>query len=155
MNKTEFDARLAELGIKLPAPRAAIANYVPAVLAGKFLHISGQVAFKDGKPFALGQVGKEVRLEQAKEAARLCGLALLSQLRAQLTDGKSVHRVCSVTGYVHAATDFTDHPEVINGASDVLVEVLGDKGRHSRAAVGVSSLPFRCPVEVSAVIQLV
>ena len=155
MNKTEFDGRLAELGIELPAPRAAIANYVPAVLAAGFLHISGQVAFKDGKPFALGQVGKEVHLEQAKEAARLCGLALLSQLRAQLSDGKSVLRVCSVTGYVHAATDFTDHPEVINGASDVLVEVLGDKGRHSRAAVGVSSLPFRCPVEVSAVIQLV
>ena len=154
MNRIELDARLAELGIELQPPKAAIANYVPTVLAGGFLHISGQVAFKDGKPFALGQVGQEISIEQAKEAARLSGMAILSQLRSQLTDDLSVIRVCSVTGYVHAATEFTEHPEVINGASEVLVEVLGDKGRHSRAAVGVSSLPFRCPVEVSAVIQL-
>jgi enamine deaminase RidA (YjgF/YER057c/UK114 family) len=154
MNRVELDARLAELGIELQPPKAAIANYVPTVLAGGFLHISGQVAFKDGKPFALGQVGQEVSIEQAKEAARLSGMAILSQLRSQLTDDLSVIRVCSVTGYVHAATEFTEHPEVINGASEVLVEVLGDKGRHSRAAVGVSSLPFRCPVEVSAVVQL-
>ena len=154
MNRVELDARLAELGIELQPPKAAIANYVPTVLAGGFLHISGQVAFKDGKPFSLGQVGQEVSIEQAKEAARLSGMAILSQLRSQLTDDLSVIRVCSVTGYVHAATEFTEHPEVINGASEVLVEVLGDKGRHSRAAVGVSSLPFRCPVEVSAVVQL-
>ena len=154
MNRAELDARLAELGIELQPPKAAIANYVPTVLAGGFLHISGQVAFKDGKPFALGQVGQEISIEQAKEAARLSGMAILSQLRSQLTDDLSVIRVCSVTGYVHAATEFTEHPEVINGASEVLVAVLGDKGRHSRAAVGVSSLPFRCPVEVSAVIQL-
>lgn len=154
MNRAELDARLAELGIELQPPKAAIANYVPTVLADSFLHISGQVAFKDGKPFALGQVGKEVSIEQAKEAARLSGMAILSQLRSQLMDDLSVIRVCSVTGYVHAATEFTEHPEVINGASEVLVEVLGEKGRHSRAAVGVSSLPFRCPVEVSAVIQL-
>ncbi|CAE6717255.1 MULTISPECIES: RidA family protein [Paraburkholderia] len=154
MNRAELDARLAELGIELQPPKAAIANYVPTVLADSFLHISGQVAFKDGKPFALGQVGQEVSIEQAKEAARLSGMAILSQLRSQLTDDLSVIRVCSVTGYVHAATEFTEHPEVINGASEVLVEVLGEKGRHSRAAVGVSSLPFRCPVEVSAVIQL-
>ena len=154
MNRIELDARLAELGIELQPPKAAIANYVPTVLAGGFLHISGQVAFKDGKPYALGQVGQEISIEQAKEAARLSGMAILSQLRSQLTDDLSVIRVCSVTGYVHAATEFTEHPEVINGASEVLVAVLGDKGRHSRAAVGVSSLPFRCPVEVSAVIQL-
>jgi enamine deaminase RidA (YjgF/YER057c/UK114 family) len=154
VNLNEIDTRLAELGLELPLPKAAIANYVPTVLAGGFLHISGQVAFKDGKPFALGQVGKEITIEQAKEAARLCGLSLLSQMRSQLTDGLSVIRVCSVIGYVHAATEFTEHPEVINGASDVLVAVLGDRGRHSRAAVGVSSLPFRCPVEVSAVVQV-
>ncbi|MBN3786017.1 RidA family protein [Burkholderia sp. Ac-20353] len=154
MNLAELDARLAELGIELQPPKAAIANYVPTVLAGGFLHISGQVAFKDGKPFALGQVGKEVSIEEAKEAARMSGMAILSQLRSQLTGDLRVLRVCSVTGYVHAATEFTEHPEVINGASEVLVEVLGEKGRHSRAAVGVSSLPFRCPVEVSAVIQL-
>ena len=154
MNRIELDARLAELGIELQPPKAAIANYLPTVLAGGFLHISGQVAFKDGKPYALGQVGQEISIEQAKEAARLSGMAILSQLRSQLTDDLSVIRVCSVTGYVHAATEFTEHPEVINGASEVLVAVLGDKGRHSRAAVGVSSLPFRCPVEVSAVIQL-
>ena len=154
MNRIELDARLAELGIELQSPKAAIANYLPTVLAGGFLHISGQVAFKDGKPYALGQVGQEISIEQAKEAARLSGMAILSQLRSQLTDDLSVIRVCSVTGYVHAATEFTEHPEVINGASEVLVAVLGDKGRHSRAAVGVSSLPFRCPVEVSAVIQL-
>ena len=154
MNRIELDARLAELGIELQPPKAAIANYVPTVLAGGLLHISGQVAFKDGKPYALGQVGQEISIEQAKEAARLSGMAILSQLRSQLTDDLSVIRVCSVTGYVHAATEFTEHPEVINGASEVLVAVLGDKGRHSRAAVGVSSLPFRCPVEVSAVIQL-
>jgi enamine deaminase RidA (YjgF/YER057c/UK114 family) len=154
MNRAELDARLAQLGMELQPPKAAIANCVPTVLANGFLHISGQVAFKDGQPFALGQVGKEVSIERAKEAARMCGMALLSQLRAQLTDDLGVIRVCSLTGYVHADTDFTEHPEVINGASEVFVEVLGDKGRHSRAAVGVSSLPFRCPVEVSAVIQV-
>src|SRR5579863_1122927 len=116
MNRAELDARLAQLGIELQPPKAAIANYVPTVLASGFLHISGQVAFKDGQPFALGQVGKEVSIETAKEAARMCGMALLSQLRSQLTDDLSVIRVCSVTGYVHADTDFTEHPEVINGA---------------------------------------
>lgn len=154
MNLAELDNRLAELGIELPSPKAAVANYVPTLLAGGFLHISGQVAFKRGIPFAVGQVGKEVSKEEAKEAARLCGMALLSQLRSQLTNSLSLIRVCSLTGYVHADTEFADHPEVINGASDILVEVLGEKGRHSRTAIGVSSLPFRCPVEVSAVIQL-
>jgi enamine deaminase RidA (YjgF/YER057c/UK114 family) len=154
MNRAELDARLAALGFELQPPKAAIANYVPTVLAAGFLHVSGQIAFKDGKLFAPGQVGTEVSIEQAKEAARISGMAILSQLRLQLSGDLSVIRVCSVTGYVHAATEFTEHPEVINGASEVLVEVLGEKGRHSRAAVGVSSLPFRCPVEVSAVIQL-
>ena len=123
MNRAELDARLAELGIELQPPKAAIANYVPTVLVGGFLHISGQVAFKDGKPFALGQVGTEVSIELAKEAARLSGMAILSQIRSQLTDGRSVIRVCSVTGYVHAATEFAAHAEVINGASEILVEV--------------------------------
>jgi enamine deaminase RidA (YjgF/YER057c/UK114 family) len=154
MNRAEIDSRLAEMGIELPEPKSAIANYSPTILAGGFLHISGQVAFKDGKPFALGQVGKEISIEQAKEAARLCGFALLAQLRSQLKDDLRVLQVVSMTGYVHAGTEFTEHPEVVNGASDVLVEILGDKGRGSRAAVGVSSLPFRCPVEVSAVIQI-
>ncbi len=154
MNRAEMDARLAELGIELQPPKAAIANYVPTVLANGFLHISGQVAFKDGEPYALGQVGKEVSILLAKEAARMCGMALLSQLRSQLTGQLRVIRVCSLTGYVHASTEFTEHPTVINGASEVIVEVFGEIGRHSRAAVGVSSLPFRCPVEVSAVVQL-
>jgi enamine deaminase RidA (YjgF/YER057c/UK114 family) len=154
MNRAELDARLAQLDIALQPPKAAVANFVPTVLANGFLHISGQLAYKDGQPFAPGQVGTEVSIEQAKEAARMCGMAILSQLRSQLTDDLSVIRVCSLTGYVHAGSDFAQHPEVINGASDILVEVFGDKGRHSRAAVGVSGLPFRCPVEVSAVIQL-
>ncbi|MBN3786032.1 RidA family protein [Burkholderia sp. Ac-20353] len=154
MNLFELDNRLAELGIELPSPKAAAANYVPTLLAGGFLYISGQVAFKRGIPFAVGQVGKDVSKEEAREAARLCGMELLSQLRSQLTNNLSLIRVCSLTGYVHADTEFVDHPEVVNGASDILVQVLGEKGRHSRTAVGVSSLRFRCPVEVSAIIRL-
>lgn len=154
MNRIELDDRLAYLGIAHTEARKAFANYVPAVIAGDFLFISGQVAFIDGAPFAPGRVGKEISIEQAKEAARLCALAVVAQIRAHLSDNRRLIRVCSVQGFVHADTEFSDHAEVINGASDLLVEVFGDKGRHSRTAVGVASLPFRCPIELSAVIQI-
>jgi len=154
MNLVELDERLACLGIHLTEARRAFANYVPAVIAGEFLFISGQVAFIDGAPFAPGLVGKEVSVEQAKEAARLCALSVVAQIRSALTDDLSVLRVCSVQGFVHADSEFAEHAEVINGASNLLVEVFGDKGRHSRTAVGAASLPFRCPVELSAVVHI-
>ncbi|CNG75720.1 Endoribonuclease L-PSP [Yersinia enterocolitica] len=154
MNRVELDERLAYLGIFQTEAREAFANYAPTVIAGEFLFISGQVAFIDGSPFAPGKVGREVSLEQAKEAARLCALAVVAQIRSRLSHELKLVQVCSIQGFVHAGSEFTEHAQVLNGASDFLVEVFGDKGRHSRTAVGVASLPFRCPVELSAVIQI-
>lgn len=154
MNRVQLDERLTELGIELPEPRAAVANYVPAVFSCGFLHISGQVAVKNGQFYAQGQVGKEVSTDTAIEAARLAAINVIAHIRTKLTDSLKVIRICSIQGYVHASTEFSDHPQIVDGASDLLVEVFGEIGRHSRIAVGASSLPFRCPVEISAVVQL-
>lgn len=149
------EKRLAALGYTLPAAAAPIANYVPAVLAGNMLYVSGQLPLKDGQLMLAGLVGDTVSVDQATEAARLCALNLIAQAKLALNgDLDRVKRVVKLTGFVAAEPAFTQHPQVVNGASDLMVAVFGDAGRHARAAVGCSSLPRGAPVEVDAVFEV-
>lgn len=150
-----IEKRLSELGISLPAAAKPVANYVPWVVTGKLVFVAGQIPLKDGKPVAVGQVPTEVSLEDAAAAARVCGINILAQLKdACGGDLDRMVRVVKLTGFVNCGAAFTDIPKVINGASDLMVEVFGDKGKHARAAVGSSSLPFGVPVEVEAVVEI-
>jgi len=149
-----INARLEQLGIILPEVAAPAGNYAPAVQSGPMLYISGQLPLLDGRPDAIGLVGKQIDLETAFAAARLCGLNIVAQAKAILGDLDRVVRVVKLTGYVASTPDFVDHPKVMNGASDLMAEVFGDKGVHARAAVGVASLPLGVPVEVEAILEI-
>lgn len=150
-----IDARLAELGITLPAATAPVANYVPWTISGKLVFVSGQVGMQDGKPRYLGRLGDGMSVEDGYAAARLCGLNLLTQLKAACGgDLDRVKRVVRLGGFVNCAPDFTDQPKVVNGASDLMVEVFGEAGRHARAAVGAPSLPLGVAVEVEGVFEI-
>ena len=148
-----IEARLADIGLVLPEPVAPIANYVPAVLAGNLLHISGQVSL-DANGGVKGIVGEDVSLERAQDAARMCGVNLIAQMRMALGDLDRVVRVVKLGGFVQAGPEFYDIPKVINGCSDLMVQVFGDAGRHARAAVGVYRLPLGYAVEVDAVVEV-
>ena len=151
----QINARLAELGIELPSPAAPAANYVPFTRSGSTLYISGQVPFWNGELRYVGKVGAEISDEEAKDAARTCGLNILANARLALDgDLDRVVQVLKLGGFVNATPDFTGHPAVINGASDLMVEVLGDGGRHARFAVGAGSLPLGVAVEVDAVMEV-
>jgi len=149
----KVEARLASLGIALPEAPNPVANYVPAFLAGNLLFISGQIS-KGADGVAKGRLGADLTIEQGREAARLSALAILAQAKAAVGDLDRIAQVVRLTGFVNATPEFVDHPQVINGASDLMVEVLGDKGRHTRAAVGVSSLPMGCAVEIDAILLI-
>ena len=147
-------ARLAELGIDLPEPAKAVANYVPYVRSGDLVHISGQLS-NDASGGIKGTVGDDVSPEQAQAAARMCGVNLLAQISAALDgDLERVVRIVKLSGFVQAASDFIAIPAVINGCSDLMVEVFGDKGRHARSAVGVYKLPLGFAVEVDAIVEV-
>jgi enamine deaminase RidA (YjgF/YER057c/UK114 family) len=150
----KIDARLAELGITLPDAPAPAANYVPYVQAGDMLFISGQIsAGPDG--LIKGRLGENMDVDGGAEAARRCGMAILAQARAALNgDLDRIVRVVKLGGFVNSTADFTDQPKVINGCSDLMVEVLGDAGRHARAAVSTPSLPLGVAVEIDAVLQV-
>lgn len=149
-----IEARLNTLGITLPAAPTAVANYVPYAISGNLLFISGQISKgADGKLVA-GTLGQDIDVEAGREAARLCALNILAQANAALGSLDRVAQVLRLTGFVNSAPTFTDHPTIINGASDLMVEVLGDKGRHTRAAVGVACLPLNSAVEVDAIIAI-
>lgn len=150
-----IEARLAELGIELPAAPNPVANYVPYVVSGNLLLISGQISKAADGTVVTGALGRDVSIEAGQSAARLCALNILAQAKAALGSLDRVGQVLRLTGFVNATPDFTDHPKVVNGASDLMVELLGDKGRHTRAAVGVSSLPLGSAVEVDAIIAIV
>ncbi len=148
------NARLADLGITLPEPAKAVANYVGFVRTGNLLHISGQLS-NDASGGLKGTVGVDVTQDQAVEGARLCGINLLAQMSAALDgDLDRVVRVVKLGGFVQAGPDFTAVPAVINGCSDLMVEVFDDAGRHARAAVGVYKLPLGFAVEVDAVVEV-
>jgi enamine deaminase RidA (YjgF/YER057c/UK114 family) len=142
-------SRLKELGITLPEPAKSVANYVPVAEAGGLLFVSGQLPIADGKVVWTGHVGEELDVEEGAEAARLCAINILAQLSGALDgDLDRVTRVVRLGGFVASAPDFTAQPQVINGASDLMVDVFGDAGRHARAAVGVNVLPLDAAVEV-------
>ena len=152
--ETDVNKKLAELGISLPDAPAPAANYVPFVRTGNLVYVSGQVSM-DADGLVRGKLGENMSVEDAQKAARLCALNLLAQVNAACDgDLNKVVQVVKLTGFVNATPDFTQHPQVVNGASDLMAEVFGDAGRHSRAAVGSSSLPLGVAVEVEGIFQV-
>ncbi len=153
---SEVEKRLAAMGITLPAAPSPVANYVPAVMTGNLLVISGQVCYgADGKvaPEHTGKLGAGVSPDHGREAARLCAVNVLAQAKAALGDLDRITRCVRLGGFINAAPDFTPLPAVMNGASDLMVAALGDRGRHARSTVGMSSLPMDCAVEVEAMFE--
>lgn len=147
------ETRLAELGIALPSPMKAVANYVPFVQTGQLLFVSGQVsANADG--LVKGRLGENMDLASGQAAARLCGINLIAQCSAALSDLGRIKRVVKLGGFVNAHGDFTDIPQVINGCSDLMVEVFGDAGRHARSAVSCPVLPLGVAVEIDGVFEI-
>ena len=149
-----INERLNQLNIVLPPAPAAAANYVPYVKSDKLIFVSGQVPILNGE-LITGKVGKNIEIEDAEKAARLCGLAIISQLNeATNSNLDKINRILKLGGFVNCIDEFTQQPEIINGASDLMVEVFGDKGKHSRFAVGTNSLPRNVVVEIEAVAEI-
>jgi enamine deaminase RidA (YjgF/YER057c/UK114 family) len=149
------EGNLARLGISLPTPASPIANYAPYARSGNLLVLSGQLCFgADGKLVAKGQLGGSVSIEDGQKAARACAVNLLAQLKAALGDLDKVTRVVRLGGFINSVPGFTDGPKVMNGASDLMVEVFGDKGRHARTTVGVSALPADAAIEVEGLFEV-
>jgi enamine deaminase RidA (YjgF/YER057c/UK114 family) len=150
-----IEQKLAALGITLNVPPAPMANYVPFVRTGNLVVISGQVCFDaQGKLIAKGKVGAGVTIDQGAAAARGCAINLLAQLKAAIGDLDKVARVVRLGGFINSAPDFLDGPKVLNGASDLMVQVFGDKGRHARTTVGVAALPADASVEVEGMFEV-
>ena len=148
-------AKLRELGIALPVAAKPVANYVPWVKSGNLVFVAGQIPVIDGKPQFLGQLGGSVTLEDGAKAAGLCAVNILAQLNdACGGDLDRVLRIVKLVGFVNCAAGFIDIPKVVNGASDLMVEVFGEAGKHARSAVGVSALPLGVPVEVEAFVEI-
>jgi enamine deaminase RidA (YjgF/YER057c/UK114 family) len=150
----EIETRLAQLGVTLPDAPAPAANYVPFVRTGNLVHISGQIS-QNEHGLIKGRLGEDMAVEQGAEAAKRCAVALLAQLKKAVGgDWTHVSRAVKLTGFVNSTPDFTDQPKVINGASDFLVAVLGEAGRHARSAVSAASLPLGVAVEIEAIFEL-
>ncbi len=146
------EARLEKLGITLGEPNAAVANYVPYVMSGNLLYISGQISMNaDG--LVKGRLGDDMDLTAGQAAARLCGINLITQMKAALHSLSNVERIVKLGGFVNASSDFTDIPQVINGCSDLMVEAFGDRGRHARSAVACPVLPLGVAVEIDAIVE--
>ena len=149
-----MDKKLADLAIVLPRPPTAIANYVGFVHTGSSLFLSGQLCLVDGVPVAKGKLGRQITVEESQAAARICAINLLAQVKVALGDLDRVVRVVRLGGFINSAPDFFDGALVMNGASDLMVAVFGDKGRHARTAVGVAALPADAAVEVEATFEV-
>lgn len=148
------EQRLEELGISLPEPVQPMAAYVATVRSGDMVYVSGQVPIVDGKLAYAGRLGADgLSVEEGVEAARRCAINVLAALKGELGELSRVRRVVKLTGFVASAPDFHDQPRVINGASELLVDVFGDAGRHARSAVGMAALPLGVPVEVEAIVE--
>ncbi len=148
------EERLRELGIELPEPPPPVGNYIGAVTVGNLVFLSGHGPRSASGEYSSGKVGGELTPEQGQEEARQVGLDMLATLRAEIGDLERVRRVVKVLGMVNAAPDFRSHPKVIDGFSDLMVEVFGEKGRGARSAVGMGSLPFQIPVEVEMIVEI-
>ncbi len=151
----QIDARLAELGITIPEAAAPVANYVGHVVIGNMVSVSGQVTIENGQLQYIGKLGDSISLDDGYKAARLCAINIIAQLKAACGgDLDRVKRVVRLGGFVNSTPDFKDQPKVINGASDLMVEVFGDKGKHSRAAVSAGALPSGVAVEVDCIAEI-
>ena len=150
----QAEARLKEMGIKLPPAVTPVANYVPAVRSGSLVFLSGHGPFKEDGSLITGKVGSELTEEQGYEAARRVAVGLLGSLKAEIGDLEKVKRVVKVLGLVNCTSDFTDQPKVINGASDLLVEVFGARGKHARSAIGTNALPMNIAVEIEMIVEV-
>ncbi len=148
------EKRLRELGVELPEPPPPVGNYIGAVTVGNLVFLSGHGPRSASGEYSSGKVGGELTPEQGQEEARQVGLNMLATLRAEIGDLDRVRRVVKVLGMVNAAPDFRNHPKVIDGFSDLMVEVFGEKGRGARSAVGMGSLPFQIPVEVEMIVEI-
>src|SRR6266404_1484864 len=152
---SKIDKRLAELGIALPAPASPVGSYVPYVNVGALVFISGQLPRAEGKLAFTGKVGRDVTVENGQAAARVCALNLLAQLKVACAGNLDrVVRCVRMSGFVNSDPEFKDHPQVVNGASDLMHEVFGESGRHARTAVGVAALPANAAVEVEAIFEI-
>jgi enamine deaminase RidA (YjgF/YER057c/UK114 family) len=149
-----IEKKLSELAIALAPPAAPVANYVPFVRTGNLLMVSGQICLDDGKLVAKGQLGAGISVEDGQKAARACAINLLAQVKAAVGDLDKVARVVRLGGFVNSAPGFLDGPKVMNGASDVMVAVFGEKGKHARTTVGVAALPLDAAIEVEALFEV-
>lgn len=149
-----IEEKLAELGLSLPVPPTPVASYVPSVLIGELLFLSGTTCYLDGEVMFTGRVGDDVSLEQGYQAARQTALNLLSVIKASTENLDRVKRLVKLNGYVNSAPGFFRQPEVINGASDLFEQLFGEAGKHARTAIGVSNLPGNIPVEIELIVQL-
>jgi enamine deaminase RidA (YjgF/YER057c/UK114 family) len=152
--QVDYDKKLKDLGITLPPPSKPVANYVKAVRTGNLVFLAGHAPTKPDGTYVTGKVGKDLTVEQGYEAAKLTAISLLATLKAELGDLNKVKRVVKVLGMVNCHSDFTDQPKVINGCSDLLVAVFGDKGKHARSAVGMNSLPLGTSVEIEMIVEV-
>ncbi|MCK5778728.1 MAG: RidA family protein [Rhodospirillales bacterium] len=151
----KIESRLQELGIELPEAAAPAANYIPYVVSGKLIFVAGQITLKNGKIEYTGKVGEDLSVDDGYQAARLCGLNLLAQAKAAAGgDLDKIKRVVKLGGFVNSGPDFSNQPEVINGASDLMVDVFGDNGKHARFAVSAGSLPRNVAVEIDGIFEL-
>ncbi|WP_298957787.1 RidA family protein [uncultured Roseibium sp.] len=150
-----IETRLADLGVTLPEAAAPAANYVPFVKTGNQLFVSGQLPMSAGNIEVTGKLGDGLGVDEGKHAAKLCAINLLAQAKAATGDLEKVVRLVKIVGFVNSTGEFADQPQVINGASDFLVEAMGDKGRHARSAVSAASLPFGAAVEIEAIFEIV
>ena len=149
-----IEKRLKDLGISIPnAPKPA-GSYVPIVLTGKLAFVSGQIPIKDGQVVYQGKVGDTQSIDNAQEAAKLCVINGLAQIEAYCGTLDNLEKIIKISGFVNSTKDFTEHPKVINAASDLLMKIFGEKGRHSRIAIGVSSLPLNATVEIDMVVEI-
>lgn len=149
-----IEQRLSQLGIELPSPPAPVANYVPTLLTGKLLFCSGQISAAPGGKAIKGKLGADVSLEEGQEAARICAVNLLAQVKAALEDLDRIARCVRLGGFINARPDFAQLAQVMNGASDLMVDILGDAGRHARTTIGVAELPMDAAVEVEGLFEV-
>jgi enamine deaminase RidA (YjgF/YER057c/UK114 family) len=152
--QVDFDKKLKDLGITLPAPSKPVANYVKAVRTGNLIYLAGHAPQNADGTYVTGKVGRELTIEQGYDAARLTGISLIATLKAEIGDLNKVKRVVKVLGMVNCHSDFTEHPKVINGCSDLMVAVFGDKGKHARSSVGMNSLPLNTSVEIEMIVEV-
>lgn len=150
----DADKRLLELKLNLPPVSSPVASYVNSVRTGNLLYLSGKGPKKTDGNYIKGKLGSDLTIEQGQEAARLTGLIILAELKHQLGSLKKVKRIVKVLGMVNATPDFENHPKVMNGFSDLMIEVFGEKGKHARSAVGVGSLPFNMAVEIEVIVEV-